>query len=389
MKWWIAFIVAVITGGILSACQNGHNPIPSASAAVISTHIDSENIRQGLLYYKLDTYFMNRYRFNGFNGNVLVAKGGRIVYKGCFGYKCYATHDTLTAQTAFHLASTSKPFTAAAILKLVEEGKLALTDTLGKFFPGIPYRKVTIENLLSHRSGLPNYLYFGEKLWRDKTRYMSNDDLVQLLVSNKSIDGTSRPGTHFQYCNTNYALLASIVEKVTGLKFPKYMSQTFFAPLGMKSTYVRDVKAEDDQQRSALSYNSKWNVQKDDPYDGVYGDKNLFSSIEDLLLWDNAFYGHRNISAESEKRAIQPYSFEHKGVRNYGLGWRLMQQPNGQYLVYHNGWWHGNNTVYYRYLPDSFALVILSNRYNRGVYQVQPIFNLINGTSDTAATDGE
>ncbi|MFN8277273.1 MAG: serine hydrolase domain-containing protein [Chitinophagales bacterium] len=386
MKFWKVLFLA-FTGIFVYACKNGKTAMVSTAMAVSPPPADTPKVYTGMLYYRLDTYFMNQFLYHHFNGNVLVAKGGRIIYQGCFGYKCYANKDTLTAQTPFHLASTSKPFTAAAILRLAEEGKLSLSDSLGKFFPGIPYRTVTIEQLLSHRSGLPNYLYFGEKLWRDRTRYMSNDDLVNLLIKNKAIEGTSRPGTHFQYCNTNFALLASIVERVSGKPFPQYMSETFFQPLGMKNTFVRDVRRADESARAALSYNSKWMLQKDDPYDGVYGDKNLFSSIEDLLLWDNAFYRHENISATSEANAIQPRSFEHRGYRNYGLGWRLMKQPNGEHLVYHNGWWHGNNTVYYRYLPDSFALVILSNRYNPSIYRVQPVFNLISGTRDTMAGD--
>lgn len=105
-----------------------------------------------------------------------------------------------------------------------------------------------------------------------------------------------------------------------------------------------------------------------------------------MLKWNLAFYQGKLISNEMQKEAYSPRSFERPGVRNYGYGWRLMKQPNNEYLVYHNGWWHGNNTVFYRYVPDTFALIILSNRYNRGVYNVQPIFDLINGTSSAGGS---
>lgn len=371
---------------IFFSCRNGtqanvRSTVTLASLAPLS--LDSATIRQGLLYRRLDSFFARRHKFGGFNGNVLVLKGGRVLYKGCFGYCNYTTKDTLDAQTAFQIASSSKPFTSTAILKLADEGKLLLSDTLGKFFPGFPYKNITVEMLLCHRSGLPNYLFFGQKYWKDKSLYMSNEALLDILMKNKNIEGTSRPGRQFQYNNTNFALLASIVEKVTGKRFPQYMRETFFDPLGMKNTWIRDVENEKEERRHALSYNSVWKLQPEDPYDGVYGDKNVFSTTEDMMIWDRAFYEERNISKAWQAEAYKPRSFEQKGLRNYGYGWRLLKQPNGENVVFHNGWWHGNNTVFYRYMPDTFALIILSNRYNQGVYDVQPIFNIIGATKDT------
>jgi CubicO group peptidase (beta-lactamase class C family) len=237
--------------------------------------------------------------------------------------------------------------------------------------------------LLCHRSGLPNYLYFGERLWRTRSVYMTNDALVDILMKNKLLEGTTRPGRQFQYNNTNFALLASIVEKVTGKRFPDYMKETFFDPLGMKNTWVRDVQNEKEERKHAISYSAAWKVQAEDPYDGVYGDKNVFSTVEDMMIWDRAFYEEKNLSKEWQAEAYKPRSFEQRGARNYGYGWRLLKKPNGESVVFHNGWWHGNNTVFYRYLPDTFALIILSNRYNQGVYDVQPVFNIIGATKDT------
>ncbi len=377
------------------SCRNGTKASvqPAAMtaapvAAPSAPSLDSVKVKQGALYHRLDSFFLRKHKFGGFNGNVLVLKGNNIIYKGCFGYCDYASRDTLTTQTPFQIASSSKPFTSCAILKLAEEGRLSLQDTLGKYFPGFPYRKITVEMLLCHRSGLPNYLYFCTKLWKDKKRYMTNDDLVDLLMKNRNIEGTTRPGTHFQYNNTNFALLASIVERVTGQTFPAYMEQAFFKPIGMHNTWIRDVRNEKDARKHAISYNSKWMVTAEDPYDGIYGDKNVFSTLEDMMIWDRAFYEEKNISRAQQKEAYTPRSFEHKGVRNYGYGWRLMKQPNGESLVYHNGWWHGNNTVFYRYVPDTFALIILSNRYNQSVYDVQPVFNIIGGTRDNKPSEG-
>ena len=344
--------------------------------------LDSAKITQGLLYRRIDSFFARRHQFGGFNGNVVVLKGGKVVYKGCFGYCNYSTKDTLDAQTPFQIASSSKPFTSTAILKLVDEGKLSLSDTLGKFFPGFPYHNITVEMLLCHRSGLPNYLYFGAQYWKDRSSYMTNDALVDILMNNKNIPGTMRPGRGFQYNNTNFALLASVVEKVTGKSFPDYMRETFFIPLGMRNTWIRDVRNEKDMRRHALSYNSRWVVQPEDPYDGVYGDKNVFSTTEDMMIWDRAFYEETNISNKWQQEAYKPRSFEQKGVRNYGYGWRLLTKPNGENVVFHNGWWHGNNTVFYRYIPDTLAVIVLSNRYNQAVYDIQPVLNIIGATKE-------
>ena len=382
-------LVAIFVVIIFFSCRNGTqakiNMMAHEAVEMGPITLDSARMKQGILYHRLDSLFSRRHALNGFNGNVLILKGGRVMYKGCFGYCNYADKDTLTVQTAFQIASSSKPFTSSAILKLVQDGKLALTDTLGKFFPGFPYRGITVQMLLCHRSGLPNYLYFGERLWKNRKSYMINDSLVDILMRNRNIEGTTRAGTHFQYNNTNFALLASVVEKVTGKHFPDYMKETFFGPLGMKHTWVRDVQNDKEERKHALSYNSAWKIQAEDPYDGVYGDKNVFSTMEDMMIWDRAFYDETNISSAMQQEAYTPRSFEQRGTRNYGYGWRLMKQPNGQNLVYHNGWWHGNNTVFYRYMPDTFALIILSNRYYQGVYDVQPVFNLIGATKDTTA----
>jgi CubicO group peptidase (beta-lactamase class C family) len=383
-KHSLLLVLAII---VFFSCRNGTQAsvrsLASFSSFPAAAALDSTEVRRGLLFHRLDSFFARRHKFAGFNGNVLVLKAGHVLYKGCFGYCNYATKDTLDAQTAFQIASSSKPFTSTAVLRLVDEGKLSLTDTLGKFFPGFPYRNVTVQMLLCHRSGLPNYLYFGERLWKTRSVYMTNDALVDILMKNKLLEGTTRPGRQFQYNNTNFALLASIVEKVTGKRFPEYMKETFFDPLGMKNTWVRDVQNEKEERKHAISYSAAWRVQAEDPYDGVYGDKNVFSTVEDMMIWDRAFYEEKNLSKEWQAEAYKPRSFEQRGARNYGYGWRLLKKPNGENVVFHNGWWHGNNTVFYRYLPDTFALIILSNRYNQGVYDVQPVFNIIGATKDT------
>jgi CubicO group peptidase (beta-lactamase class C family) len=143
----------------------------------------------------------------------------------------------MTDSTPIHIASTSKTFTGVAVLQLAQENKLSLDDSIQKFFPRLPYHGVTVKMLLNHRSGLPNYVYFMEKAKRDKEKQVTNEEMLNVLYT-ETPGKYYQAGRRFSYSNTNYVLLAMIVERVTGMPFPKYMQQKFFDPLQMKHTHV-------------------------------------------------------------------------------------------------------------------------------------------------------
>ncbi len=185
-------------------------------------------------YRKLSAFFDTMLLKKGFNGSILIAKDGEILYEKYSGKIDLRKKDSLTSTTPMHIASTSKTFTAIAILRLVQENKLSLDDTLEKFFPNFPYAGVTIRMLLTHRSGIPNYLYFmSNNKWgilpnnKWNRQYATNQDVVKMIYD-KRPDPTSTPGTRFTYCNTNFLLLATIIEKISGTNFPAYMQQHFF-----------------------------------------------------------------------------------------------------------------------------------------------------------------
>lgn len=376
--------------GIAFQCQHSTHARP-AQFAFWKSNNEVSNVALPVvhtaLFDSLDNYFRYRHKFGHFNGTVLVAKGDKVVYQGSFGYENYTTKDTLSSETPFQLASVSKTFTSTAVLYLVEKGLINLDDTIGTFIWNFPYRNIRIRDLLAHRSGLPNYLYFCDALW-SKGGYMTNEDLINVMRKYPNIKGTYKPNTRFEYNNTNYALLASIVERASGVRFPEFMRTTFFVPLGMNNTWVYDIKGKI-PDRYAVSYNSNWVYQHDDPYDGIYGDKGIYSCAADMYRWNLAFYQNELISPAMQKEAYSPQSFERPGVKNYGYGWRLTKQPDNTYTVYHNGWWHGNNTVFFRDIQDSLAVVILSNRYNRTVYNVKPILQYINASSAEMVTETE
>ncbi|MEO5995694.1 MAG: serine hydrolase domain-containing protein [Chitinophagaceae bacterium] len=308
-----------------------------------------------------------------FNGSILVARKGNILFEEYSGFTDpKLKQDTLTAKTAFHLASVSKTFTAMAILKLKEQGKLNLDDTLSKYFKDFPYPGITIKMLLSHRSGLPNYLHYFDKYKWDTKKMVTNGDVLRSLYDfHPPLDFAS--GKHFAYCNTNFVLLALIIETVSGEAYKTYLENTFFRPLQMNDTYVF---APADMSRALPSF--EWNNRKF-PYeflDVVYGDKNIYSTVRDMLKWDQALYAGRLFTKETLDSAFAPYSFEHQGKRNYGLGWRMTFLDNGKKLLYHNGWWHGSNTVFIRLIDEDAVIIVLSNKFNRRIYSTKNLCNL-------------
>jgi CubicO group peptidase (beta-lactamase class C family) len=320
----------------------------------------------------VEDFYEKRFVKTGFNGAILVAKNGEIIFEKYRGYSNFITKDSINEHSPFHIASTSKTFTGMAILKLWEEGKLSLNDSLQKYFPNLPYHGVTIKMMLSHRSGLPNYLYFMDSIW-DKHKEMTNEDVLNaLIVHHPRIQNF--PDKRFQYCNTNFLLLALIIEKITGEKFPEYMKKHVFEPLGMHDTFIFSIK-------DSAKYNPTWSVSRPfpmDPYDCTYGDKNVYSTVRDLFAWDRSLYQHTYLKKSTLEMAFTPTSNEVRSMHNYGLAWRLFIK-NEDTVVYHNGKWHGTNTSFIRLVQDTATIIVLGNKENRNIYQAKEMESIFNG----------
>jgi CubicO group peptidase (beta-lactamase class C family) len=299
-----------------------------------------------------------------FNGAILVAKNGNIIYEKYTGFKDLKT-EPVDSSTSFHIASTSKTFTGMAILRLVQQGKLKLDDSLQRYFPGFPYPSVTVQMLLCHRSGIPNYIYFiSNSNWPGKKMVFNEDVLNFLLKEQPKPD--FKAGTRFSYSNTNYVLLAMLAEKITGQPFPLYMQQQFFIPLQMKNSFVFTWS---DSAKVIYSYSASGNRWEYDNLEGTYGDKNIFSTPRDLLKWDQALYTDQIIRKTLLDSAFTPYSFERPSIHNYGLGWRMMIFPTGKKIIYHNGRWHGFNSAFARLTDEKAVIIVLGNRQSWLPYQ--------------------
>ncbi len=331
--------------------------------------LDKNEFRQ--LYRELSECFDTSLLNKGFNGGILIAKNGAVIYEKYQGLVDLRKKDLpagqagpLTDSTPLHIASTTKTFTSVAVLRLVQENKLSLNDTITKFFPAFPYPGITVKMLLNHRSGLPNYLYYLSNGDWDKKKYALNQDVLNFLITKKPTKSFTS-GTRFSYCNTNYVLLALIIEQITGKSFPEYMQQKFFGPLQMNHTYVFTLKDTLTATPSFTNNSTYWGF---DFLDGTYGDKNVYTTPKDLLKWDQALYTDQILSKKLLDSAFSGYSFEKPTVHNYGLGWRMETYPGDKKIVYHFGKWHGFNAAYARLPDEKVTIIILGNRFSRSIY---------------------
>ena len=310
--------------------------------------------------YRLDTFFTERYLRNEFNGVVLVAYRGRIVFEKAYGVADLYSKDSLTVDRSFQLASVSKTFTSTAILQLCQQGKLSLDDTLGKFFPGFPFKNITVKMLLCHRSGLGNYINFTEKYFKpDFPAALSNDSLIALMYKLKP-KVYYQPGKKYDYSNTGFALLASIVEKVTAKKFDEYVQENIFNPCGMKDTYVYTACKKNLCKKSVNGYEDDYLI-KDHYHNGVMGDKGIYSTTRDLLKFDRALRSGKILSYEWQQKAYTRAHDDWEGQNNYGLGWRLKRAYDGDSIVYHTGWWKGFRTNFIRNMSEDKTIITLDN----------------------------
>jgi CubicO group peptidase (beta-lactamase class C family) len=212
-----------------------------------------------------------------------------------------------------------------------------------------------------------------ENMGWDKRKLVTNQDVLDFIIAHHKEIPIRTANRGFSYSNTNFALLALIIEKVSGMSYADFLRKTFFEPLGMKDSYVFTLA---DTARYLPSYYYSGRPYKFDYLDLVYGDKNIYSTARDLLKWDQALRKDSLFTKQSLEAAYMPYSFEKPGTHNYGLGWRMYLLKNGKKLIYHNGWWHGNRTAFYRLLDEDVTIIALCNNDAKKVYSVKEMADI-------------
>lgn len=317
-------------------------------------------------------YFYNKtWPNHSLNGSFLVAKNGQIIYEKYEGYANFRKKRLITSSTPLHLASVSKVLTATAVLKLINAKRIGLDQKVNTILKEFPYPLVTVKMLLDHRSGMRNYAYFTDKkeIW-DRHNRLSNQDILTIMAT-KGITLEYKTDTRFGYCNTNYAMLALIIEKTTKLPYKKAMQEMIFKPLGMKNTYVFDY--ERDKDSIAPSYKGNGVEIGKDFLDEIYGDKNIYSTVRDLLKFDRARNAPGFLSPKLLAQIYTGYSNERVGEKNYGLGIRMIKWKTGQNFYFHNGWWHGNTSSYITLKKEGVTIIALSNKFTTRTYQVRKL----------------
>lgn len=326
--------------------------------------------------YVIDSFFKAMNYRQRFNGNVLIAHNGKVLFSGSFGFANYKKKTELTDSSEFQLGSVSKQFTATAIMKLEEQGKLKFDDSIQQFYPDFPYHGITVRELLDHRSGLPNYMYLCSSVNKDENGFIDNQQVVDYLTRYHP-SRYFRPDLRFNYSNTNYCLLAAIVEKISGESFSQFMTDHFFQPLGMKHTFIYD-KTDTVIPNRVQGYNANYNRSGIDFLDGVTGDKGVYSTTADMLKWDQALYTNQVINQKTLKQAFAPHG-RWMRQRNYGYGWWLM--PFGDdTLTYHDGWWHGFNCAFIRDVKYHNTIIVLSNHVNWCINKSRELLYVLRAT---------
>ena len=354
------------------------NPIKPVVTAHVEKIVSPPTLSKKLQkkHFILDSIFSSDFKRGLFNGCVAVSYHDTLIYQSALGFENIKCKKNLCNESVFQLASVSKMFTAVSILKLAEQGKLAITDNIKKYFPDFPYQNITIKNLLSHTSGLPNYLFFYYHLPRADSVTFSNQRVLHLLTNHKP-DAYFKSGRRFQYNNTNYVLLALLVEKLSGQTFQAFVQKNIFDVCGMTNSAFFSIS--DTLKNQAMAFDYRKRPVGTDEFDYVVGDKGVCSTPNDMLLFGKNLFEGKIISNINE--AIKPHARTTYG-RYYGLGFRI--NPNGgDTIIFHNGWWHGYRSAFQYRKSDKTTLVILSNRLDRSVYQTARIFDALDNKKDT------
>lgn len=332
-------------------------------------------------YKKLDSLFTTLAGKGYFNGCVLVAEGGKPIYDTAIGYANFDTKQKLNNETMFELASVSKQFTAMAIMQLHQRGKLNYEDAVVKFLPRFLYKKVTIDNLLHHTSGVPEFLGWTDKLI-DVNRINYDQDILDALVKNK-LPLNFEAGEKLSYSNTNYVLLALIVERISGLSFSDYLAKNIFSPLGMKHTQVYHQRAAQKKIEN-YAYGYLYNPDKggfdlndhfpanryEYFFDGIAGPYGISSTTGDMLKWDQALYTEKLVS-----RSVQDEAYKVSKLNNgkdatfsgipYGFGWLILPSlPDEGHRYMHSGGYPGYMAIITRFPDKNKTIIVLTNIYN-------------------------
>jgi CubicO group peptidase (beta-lactamase class C family) len=346
---------------------------------------------------ELDKYFSSLARNGSFNGNVLVAENGKIVYEKSFGYADFSGKRLNTASTSFPAASITKTVVATSILQLQEKGKLNINDAYIKYFPSFPYPGVTLKQLLSHTSQLPSgafYRYLDSVRNIAPDTFFVNSDVIPSLINmKKPLVGVGKENDRasFAYSNVNYYLLALLIEKLSGVPYAAYLKKNIFMPAGMNNTTLSEFyfgldKNECMEHRYRYLYHDipeRVDTLSDMAYIfktyNFKGHGDMVTTVRDLLRYDEALYNGKLVSKASLNLAYQvvvPGATETSG---YGLGWSIWPDSSNGKIVQHHGGGIGIETMLVRNIGKHQTVILFDNAKNLAFYRAMDAAKIMMG----------
>jgi CubicO group peptidase (beta-lactamase class C family) len=303
---------------------------------------------------------VDRLHAGGFNGTVLLACDGEVMFEQHCGFADFEKRIPLSGRSSFSLASVTKPFTALGIMLQAHAGKLALDDKLAKFIPELPNSgAITIRHLLHHTSGIADYIELADELWDQKV-VLTIDGLIAMFQRHRP-RALFLPGREFEYSNTGYALLGEVIARSAGTSYPQFMEQAVFGPLGMKDSAAFNLASKECSLRERV-YGFRRHGGQILPcdlnfLDGVYGDGGVYASAQDLLRFDRALREGTLLPREVYQDAYVSGRLNNGEATGYGFGWDIESET----VVEHWGEWEGFSAFIRRDLHKHTLLVVLSN----------------------------
>ena len=312
---------------------------------------------------QIDT-LMQRYDGKVPGASVLVIRDGKALVRRSYGFADLENRIAATSQTNYRLASVTKQFTAASVLLLSQDRALSLSDPVRKWLPSLPAAldSVEIRHLLSHTSGIIDY---EDVMAPDTKEQLHDSDVLNLLEGHDST--YFKPGSSYRYSNSGYAVLAMIVERVSGKRFATFLHDRIFAPLRMNSTVAFEdgVSSVAHRAYGYVMKDSAWTRRDQSSTSAVLGDGGIYSSIDDLMKWDAALYDSRLLSDESRKLAFSAHTTTDQADVSYGFGWRITGET-----LWHSGETSGFRNVIVRYPARRLTVIVLTNRNTPEPYEM-------------------
>ena len=326
----------------------------------------AEPQRQASVVENLNSYFEQCEAFQICNGTVLIVEDGNVIFNKTMGLTGDGSVHLLSDGDQFDIGSITKQFTAAAIMRLHDKGLLSFDDDLRDHLPELPYEGVTLRHLLNHTSGLPESFGYYTQLYREGAIdfNITNDHLLQVL-STEDLPVVAAPGEEWAYLNTGYALLACVVERVSGVPFDIFLEAEFFNPLNMQDTIIRgpdnESKITDRTYGFRLGADGNQHPYDQIPYFYVAGSGGAYSTATDLHAWERALSARDVFSTKSWTEAITPATLNDGTEHPYGFGWVLKPSKMGENRVSHGGHWRGFRAALEMFPSKDRSIIILTN----------------------------